>query len=257
MTDEEANELRNRILGGEVRRWDVEYDEGTWNPTKEKLGYFGKYGIVSVGGKKMVVECDPRDSLLRPQFAEWYDDVKWTVGEAWDTDTRFRSNPNAFPVLVRKDGFGWGMIRWYGRKPCTSDWYDAISPEKHWMKTDANGGGLWVYSAAKKGKPAHLVLTPKGTEVCVGADEIKAKMDEVKGWTKDDILHKWIEADQPCSFIYGFAYKGASARPITKEEALEKIKHHEFGMGYYSMDWVVFDGKVTLQFEEYSEGDML
>lgn len=98
------------------------------------------------------------------------------------------------------------------------------------------------------------MVTNKGAQIVIDVD---TTLNEVKSWTKDDILHKWIEADRPCTFIYGFEYKGAKARLITKEEALEKIKTHSFGIGYYSMEWTVFDGMAVLQFSEYSESDMM
>ena len=82
-------------------------------------------------------------------------------------------------------------------------------------------------------------------------------LKEVKDWTKDDILHKWIEAGRPCTLIHGFRYKGASAHLINQDEALKRIKTHSFGVGYYSMEWTVFNGMAVLQFAEYSESDML
>lgn len=100
----------------------------------------------------------------------------------------------------------------------------------------------------------NITVTDKGRKIMIDVD---ITLKEVKSWTKEDILHKWIEANRPCTFIYGFAYKGAKARLITKEEALEKIKTHSFGIGYYSMEWTVFDGMAVLQFSEYSESDLM
>ena len=55
-----------------------------------------------------------------------------------------------------------------------------------------------------------------------------------------------------------WSYKGAGYRIITKEEALEKIKHHSFGMGFYTMDFEISSslGDVVLVFNELSENDM-
>ena len=75
-------------------------------------------------------------------------------------------------------------------------------------------------------------------------------------WSKEKILHEWVEAGRPCTLIHGFAYKGAKPHLIGNEEALKRIKTHSFGVGYYSMEWTVFEGMAVLQFAEYSEGDM-
>ena len=256
MTEEELQKWRDKILEGNVKRWEAPYDEGTVDVAQEHLGYFGAYEIISIGGKKTVIACDPRDAILQPKLAEWYDDAVWTNGHKWSMDTRFVSDPNSFPVLVKKDG-KWAMVNWHGKsKPGTRlwvpdnyNWYDWINPSPSW--TDGVGD---TYSAVKDGKT--VKLTKKGTEV---QEDVKAVKKEVEGWKwdKDAIIHKWIEADRPCSFIHGFRFKGAHPRLITKEEALEKIKHHTPGMGYYSMEWTVLDGRVTLEFQEYSEGDML
>lgn len=67
---------------------------------------------------------------------------------------------------------------------------------------------------------------------------------------------KWVEDGNPCTFRYGWAWKGASSRPITQEEAKEKLKKHHFGTGFYTMSWEEEDGKTVLNFNELSENDM-
>ena len=115
-------------------------------------------------------------------------------------------------------------------------------------------GDTWVtvYDVEKDGKK--MMLTNKGMEICIDVD---VTLKEVKDWTKDDILHNWIEVGRPCTLIHGFRYKGASAHLINQSEALKRIKTHSFGVGYYSMEWTVFNGMAVLQFAEYSESDML
>lgn len=66
----------------------------------------------------------------------------------------------------------------------------------------------------------------------------------------------WVEAGNPCTFRYGWGWKGASSRPISTEEAREKLKRHHFGMGFYTMGWEEEDGQVVLNFNELSENDM-
>jgi hypothetical protein len=259
-SDEELKKkLREKILEGEVLRWDVEAEDGGFDFKNEHLGYFGAIDIMSVGGKKTIIECDPRDAILRPMLAEWYDDVMWITGGKWSPDTRFVSDPNRIPAIVRKDG-KFAMVGYYGqtvrrgnrylRLPYYDRWYDAIGTVERRMKF----GDTWVsvFDAVKDGKS--VMLTNKGVEISI---DVNLTLERVKDWSKDDILHQWIEADRPCTLIYGFAYKGAKPHLIKKEEALKRIKTHSFGIGYYSMEWTVFDGMAVLQFSEYSESDMM
>ena len=67
----------------------------------------------------------------------------------------------------------------------------------------------------------------------------------------------WVEAGNPCTFRYGWSYRGARSRRITQDEAREKLKKHSFGMGFYTMWWEEEDGETVLNFNELSENDML
>ena len=253
--------LREQILEGKVSRLDLRGVDGCETIADVKLGYFGEIAIIRVGRKKTIVECDPRDGKIVPMLSEWYDDVSWTGQsyEKWKRDTRFEGDPNRMPAIVKKNG-KFAMVGYYGQKvnvggmylrvPYNDMWYDYISTRCR----SINFGETWtlVFDAVKDGEKT--MVTNKGFQITIDVD---ITLKKVKSWTKDDIIHKWIEVNRPCTFIYGFAYKGAKARLITKEEALEKIKKHSFGVGYYSMEWTVFDGMAVLQFSEYSESDML
>jgi len=263
MTGEQAEITRRRILNERVLRFEVEVDKGTYDIAREHLGYFGVIQIISIGGKKTVVKCDPRDAVVVPMLEDWYDDVVWAHGciGKWDPDTRFMTSPNPYPVLVEKDG-KWAMIGYYGvkhdpennprgtRSPYYGKWYDHIDERPR--RQELFGTWTTVFDAIKDGKP--VMLTTEGVEVVI---DPKVTLDDVKDWTKDDIVKKWIEVGRPCTMIRGFSYKGAKPYPIGREEALRRIKAHSFGKGYYSMEWTVFEGKATLQFSEYSESDML
>lgn len=258
---QKLKKLRERILEGKVSRWDLRGVDGCETIADVELGYFGEIAIIRVGKKKTIVECDPRDGNIVPMLSEWYDDVSWTGQsyQKWKRDTRFEGDPNRMPAIVKNDG-KFAMVGYYGRKvnvggmylrvPYNDAWYDFISTKYRSMKF----GETWelVFDAVKDGKK--MMVTNKGSQITI---DVNMTLAEVKSWTKEDILHKWIEADRPCTFIYGFAYKGAKATLITKEEALKKIKTHSFGIGYYSMEWTVFDGMAVLQFSEYSESDMM
>lgn len=67
----------------------------------------------------------------------------------------------------------------------------------------------------------------------------------------------WVEAGNPCVYRYGWGWKGALARPLTKEEALKLLPKYSFGMGFYSLSWIDINGVDTLEFNELSENDML
>lgn len=67
---------------------------------------------------------------------------------------------------------------------------------------------------------------------------------------------KWIEDGKPCCFRYGWAWKGAGSRPLTKEQALKKLPDYAFGKGFYTLSFIKIDGVQILEFNELSENDM-
>ena len=93
-------------------------------------------------------------------------------------------------------------------------------------------------------------------------------MENTKEFAKE-----WIESGKPCRYRYGFGFRGAESRPLTKEEALELLPKYSFGMGFYEISFCrdsVVDrelsgpnctvthsvGDTVLMFNEYSESDM-
>ena len=257
LNEKEAKELRAKILKGGVSRWEIRYDEGTYDLGQASLGYFGEYAIISVGGLKTIVECDPRDRVVIPVI-DWYDDIKWISYHNWSRDRRFVSRPNSYPAIVKKDG-KYAMIGYYGEKdeqglikPYYGRWYDEISNRERSFSLDAGHGGYVIVLDAKRDGHS-VLLTCEGQELDV---DVNLTLAKVKEYTKEDIIHKWIEAGNPCTLIYGFRFKGATSKPISKEEALKRVQSHSFGKDYYSMEWTVTGGRVVLEFQEYSEGDM-
>ena len=73
------------------------------------------------------------------------------------------------------------------------------------------------------------------------------------GYSQSEIAAKF---GKPCTFTYGLAYRGAGQERITKEEAEEKLKHHSFGIGFYTIFWRQFEGEDVLNFTEYGENDL-
>ena len=85
---------------------------------------------------------------------------------------------------------------------------------------------------------------------------------------------EWIEAGKPCRYRYGYGFRGAESRPLSKEEALKLLPKYSFGMGFYELsfcrDTVVdhdqcgpnctvthTEGDTVLMFNEFSANDML
>lgn len=67
---------------------------------------------------------------------------------------------------------------------------------------------------------------------------------------------QWIKEGKPCCYRYGWGWKGAKARPITKEQALELLPYYNFSKGFYELSFIKLDGVETLEFNELSENDM-
>lgn len=70
------------------------------------------------------------------------------------------------------------------------------------------------------------------------------------------LADEWVKAGKPCTFRYGFAYRGASAKRISPAKASELIKTHSFGMGFYTMHWRDFEGERVLEFNELDANDL-
>lgn len=87
-----------------------------------------------------------------------------------------------------------------------------------------------------------------------------------------EFAREWIESGRPCRYRYGFGFRGASSKPITKERALELLPKYSFGMGFYNLSFcrdrrvipsgssnctiTETYGEEVLMFNELSENDM-
>ena len=67
---------------------------------------------------------------------------------------------------------------------------------------------------------------------------------------------KWIKDGNPCVYRYGWAYRGATARPISKEKALELLPRYNFGKGFYILSFTPTKSGMVLEFNELSVLDM-
>lgn len=246
MTINDAS-LRKEILDGNVKKWDlVSSDDEITVKIHGSHGYFGEFIIVPVGMKKTMIFIDDRDGMCVPMLDGWYDDMLY-AGSPWSPDTRFVSQPNREPLLVKKGG-KWNMIGYYGKRvrrgnmslraPYSDVWYDSISrgervryigkdgKELTHYREDVEAVERW-YDAIKDGVAVRLTSECKPID-----DDVGRTIEQVRPWNRDLIEKEWIEKGKPCYSIYGFRYKGASPRPITSEEAKKLIKIHDFGKGF-------------------------
>nr|UWI11226.1 MAG: hypothetical protein [Bacteriophage sp.] len=67
---------------------------------------------------------------------------------------------------------------------------------------------------------------------------------------------EWVKSGKPCIYRYGWAYKGAGAREITTEKALELLPQYSFGVGFYELSFRKHNGQDVLEFNELSENDL-
>lgn len=76
--------------------------------------------------------------------------------------------------------------------------------------------------------------------------------------TKEAAL-QWVKDGRLCTYRFGLAYRGARARRISNEEALNKLTNEKgwsFGMGFYELRWSTFEGESCLEFNELHENDL-
>lgn len=87
-----------------------------------------------------------------------------------------------------------------------------------------------------------------------------------------EFAREWIESGKPCRYRYGFAFRGASSKSITKEKALELLPKYSFGMGFYNLSFcrdmrvipsgspsctiTEANGEEVLMFNEFSDNDL-
>lgn len=75
--------------------------------------------------------------------------------------------------------------------------------------------------------------------------------------TKEE-AKKFVENGGKCIYRYGWAWKGAKARPLSKEDALDKLSKSgwEFSKGFYELSWKAINNETVLKFNELSDNDM-
>ena len=71
--------------------------------------------------------------------------------------------------------------------------------------------------------------------------------------TKEDVK-ALIESGVPCYYKYGLWDTMGSAKPITKEKALELLPNYHFETGFYML--IVPEDRSYVKFKELSETDL-
>ena len=67
---------------------------------------------------------------------------------------------------------------------------------------------------------------------------------------------EWVNEGKPCIYRSGWAYRGARAKSITKEEALKLLPSYNFGIGFYSLSFHKEQGIEVLEFNKLSANDL-
>lgn len=50
-----------------------------------------------------------------------------------------------------------------------------------------------------------------------------------------EAARRFIENGGKCLYRYGWGWKGAQCRPMTKDEALKELPKYDFGIGFYEL----------------------
>ena len=89
--------------------------------------------------------------------------------------------------------------------------------------------------------------------------DLKTKITNIKNLSRKEqkeFAELWVVMGLPCIFRYGLAWKGASAKVITREKAMSLLPKYSFGMGFYELSFVRYNGEDALEFNELGENDM-
>ena len=125
---------------------------------------------------------------------------------------------------------------------------------------------FWVeYSEDKEEYVLRYTFVPDATDKLYTSDLLSPKFlsaivesanEAYETFVKYKEAVDWINADKPCVYRHGWAYRGAGARRITKEKALELYPKYSFDIGFYQLGWTTVDGVRALEFNEFSVLDM-
>ena len=213
-------------------------------------GYFGSWHKIQIEGKQTMVYCDDRDALCFTAINEWFDEV---VVLGWSGDYRWNSDK---PAIVRNgDKYNivecpkGGMYKSSKKMRILCDeWFEIVGkPQWQYSKLIQTS-----YVSAMIGGEV-VQITKEGTIIRENPQDTLAM---VSHYSREEILEKWIKQGKRCIYREGWAYRGAKAKEISMEKAIELFPQYHFGKGFYEMGWLIEDGRVVLEFNELSVLDM-
>ena len=213
-------------------------------------GYFGAWHKIQIDGKQAIVFCDDRDALCITAINEWFDEVIWMN---WSGDHRWNWD---LPAIVRRgDKFNIlscpkGGMRGNEKKMriLSDEWFDEMVTQR-WKHSDVLKGN---YLEVRIGNEV-VQITPNGSII---RENPQVLLSVVSHYSKSEILEKWIKKGKRCVYREGWAYRGASARELSMDKAIEMLDQYSFGKGFYQLGWKIIDGRVALEFNELSVLDM-
>lgn len=242
---------RDNIYKADKRTIDI-FGKYKWDiaGVRQDNGYFGSYSCIEFDGKKAIVFCDDRDAIVQV-VTDWYDDILYGKGyDYWSGDYRWNSDK---PIVVYDKEKGYNLNGVHENKLLCDEWLSKIEPKWIYDKV------LGYYVKGENHNGEKVIISTMGTirlESLSNPKNIENVLKSVEQFSKEDVLHLWIEKDLPCAHIRGLEYKGSKHTFITKEQAIDLYKTHtNFKGSFNSVEWRVLDNQVTLLFRDYCDSD--
>ena len=210
-------------------------------------GYFGGFTCITFYNKQAIVYVDDRDAIVH-FVTPFYDHIYYNInGMRWHGDTRF-GQTNPFIFVKNNDQYNIiSSIGRYGSELVLSEWLKNIDTNRKYNSIIGYHYDVETLNGIKKS------LSPKGYFL----QDNRKEMEFAKSLSRDEILEKWIKANKLVVGGYGFEYRGAGNGIIDNETAAKNFHKYHFGMGYYELSWVEYNGQVALSMREYSENDLM
>ena len=223
------------------------------NKIPSDLGYFGKYTLIKLKGKKAIVFTDIRDSVVK-LITYWFDDILYNIpgfDSCWDGDYRFNHDK---PIIVKENGL-YNLVEPHTNNLLLKEWCKSIDTKWFYKK---EFGGNYAVNAIDKNDNEIIVFTDGSIiqkYICT-KENIENILKMVKSLSINEIQTLWIDKNLPCEFIRGLEFKGKRSIKIDSEKATELLKtHNDFNSNFNSAEWIVSDGQVKLLFREYADSD--
>ena len=222
------------------------------NKIPSDLGYFGKYTLIKLKGKKAIVFTDIRDSVVK-LITYWFDDILYgtVYNSRWDADNRWNSDK---PIVVKENGL-YNLVKPHSNKLLLSEWCKSIDTKWFYKK---EFGGKYAVNAIDKNDNEIIVFTDGSImqkNICT-KENIENVLKMAKSLSINEIQTLWIDKNLPCEFIRGLEFKGKQSIKIDSEKATELLKtHNNFNSKFNSAEWIVSGGQVKLLFREYADSD--